>query len=140
MSSQNGANPNAGYEATLHAVTHVPKPEGLEERVHAALERAPRQARLLEWPGGSIGWMRGAAAAAIVMVVAGGGWGVYRHAQQEAAKAVMAPAVQVAPAAGGFSSAGAKRTPETVKGPAIVTPPKAKKQKPTKASHPPAVH
>jgi hypothetical protein len=138
MSSQNGANPTAGYEATLHAVTHAPTPEGLEKRVHAALKRAPQQARVLEWPGGSIGWMRGAAAAAIVMVVAGGGWGVYRHAQQEAAKAVMAPAVQVAPAAGGFSSAGAMRTPETVKGPAIVAPPKAKKHKPAKTSQTPA--
>ena len=143
LTGQNGGNQDAGYEATLHVVTHASAPDGLEERIHAALRHAPRHARVLDWPGVSMGfnsgnrnaglagtstWLRGVAAAAIVMVVAGGGWGVYRHAQYEAAKAVV-PAAQTAPAAGGFSSAGAIRTPETVKGPAVVETPKDKAKK-----------
>src|SRR6185437_4083205 len=104
--------PDAGYEATLHLVTHAPLPEGLENRVNAALETAPRRARILEWPIAEVwisGWIRATAAAAIVVVVAGGGWGVFRHAQQHApAKVNVMPAPQVtAPAVGGFSSAGA---------------------------------
>ena len=115
----------AGYDATLHLVTHAPVPDGLEERVHAALQTAPRSGRLLAWPAAA-GWVRSAAAAAIVFVVAGGGWGVYRHAQlHQPAKVNAAPAPQVAaPAAGGFSSAGAIRTPQTVKGPAAEEMPK----------------
>jgi hypothetical protein len=117
-----------GYEATLHLVTHAPVPEGLEKRVNASLATTPRRGRMLEWPiaGAWVsGWMRAAAAAAIVVVVAGGGWGVFRHAQQHPpTKVVAMPAPQVtAPAAGGFSSAGAVRTPQTVKGPAVVETP-----------------
>jgi hypothetical protein len=66
-----------------------------------------------------------------VFVVAGGGWGVYRHGQlHQPAKVNAAPAPQVAaPAAGGFSSAGAIRTPQTVKGPAADKEPKPKVEK-----------
>jgi hypothetical protein len=120
----------AGYEATLHLVTHAPVPEGLQERVQAALESAPRRGRLLEWPGAA-GWLRSAAAAAIVFVVAGGGWGVYRHAQlHQPAKVTATPAPQVsAPTSGGFSSAGAIRTPQTVKGPEVGEEPKPNVEK-----------
>jgi hypothetical protein len=115
----------SGYEATLHLVTHAAAPAGLEERVHAALEAAPKRGWLLEWPV-TAGWMRATAAAAIVMVVAGGGWGVYRHAQlhQPAKVNVMPAPLVTAPATGGFSSAGAMRTPQTLKGPAVVETPK----------------
>jgi hypothetical protein len=124
----------AGYEATLHLVTHAPVPEGLEERVQAALDSIPRRGRLLEWPL-TAGWLRSAAAAAIVFVVAGGGWGVYRHAQlHQPAKVTATPAPQVsAPTAGGFSSAGAIRTPQTVKGPEVAETPKPQT---TKRKHP----
>lgn len=126
--------PEAGYESTLHLVAHAPVPDGLEERVHAALQAAPRRGRILAWPRAA-GWApaltRVAAAAAIVMVVAGGGWSAYRHAQlRPAAKVVVMPVPQVAaPATGGFSNAGAMRTPQTVKGPAVVEMPKPKAAK-----------
>jgi hypothetical protein len=64
--------------------------------------------------------MRSAAAAAIVFVVAGGGWGVYSHVQQPQAKVIVMPmhvSIQ-----GGFSSAGAMRTPNTLNGPVIAHP------------------
>ena len=64
--------------------------------------------------------MRGAAAAAIVFVVVGGGWGVYLRVQPvQAPKVIAMPRVS---AGGGFSSAGAMRTPQTLNGPVLVTP------------------
>jgi len=61
--------------------------------------------------------MRTAAAAAIVIVVAGGGWGVYayvQHAQSsQSAKVIVMPR-NFQP--GGFSGAGAIRTPLTLPG------------------------
>lgn len=129
--------PDAGsYEETLRMVTHAPVPEGLEERVHAALQAAPRRASVLEWPG-TAGWMRAAAAAAIVAIVAGGGWGVFRHVQQQrAAKVIVMPTPQVAaPVSGGFSSAGAIRTPQTVKGPVVQQMPRKKTARKA-AAHP----
>jgi len=127
---QNSDSPGPGYEATLYMLTHAPVPDGLEDRVYAALEAAPKRGAVLAWPmaGWATGWMRATAEAAIVAVVAGGGWGVYRHAQQhQPSKVVVMPAPQMtAPAASGFSSAGAVRTPQTVTGPAAVEIPKAK--------------
>jgi hypothetical protein len=66
-------------------------------------------------------WMRGAAAAAIVFVVAGGGWGIYSrvHTAVPAKATAMPPHVG---AASGFSSAGAMRTPQTLKGPVVARP------------------
>src|ERR1700747_663796 len=72
-------------EETLRIIASLPAPEGLEDRVREALERAPRTASVLPWPsqiGSGGGWVhsrlvRGAAAAAIVFVVGGGGWGGY---------------------------------------------------------------
>jgi len=107
----------ADAEATLRLVASQPVPEGLEERMKAALKNAPRTGRVLAWPGsgGTRGWMqstlvRTAAAAAIVFVVAGGGWGVYSHVKPaETARVIEMPKRVAAP--GQFSSAGAMRTP-----------------------------
>ncbi|MGA2569812.1 MAG: hypothetical protein ABSF23_04770 [Terracidiphilus sp.] len=118
-------------EETLRLIAGLPAPAGLEDRVHAALRAAPRRGRLLAWPTRTrsitvfqSNWMRSAAAAAIVFVVAGGGWGVYKHVEQtEPAKVVAMPAR--VPGAGGLSSAGAVRTPETIPGPAVNRPSKA---------------
>ncbi|MFP5249202.1 MAG: hypothetical protein ACLGP3_05205 [Acidobacteriota bacterium] len=104
---------------TLRLLATAPVPAGLEERIHAALEEAPRQARVLRWPAAA--WpssMRAAAAAAIVAVVTGGGWSVYTRVQHLARTA--APAgPRIVLSSGGFSSAGAMRTPQTVQGPAV---------------------
>ncbi len=112
---------------TLRLVASVPVPEGLEDRVHVALRAAPRGARILAWPTAmrpqaawlGSGWARTAAAAAIVFVVAGGGWGVYLHLPHSASKVVTMPAPQKT---GGFSSTGAIRTPDSIKGPLISAP------------------
>jgi hypothetical protein len=65
--------------------------------------------------------MRTAAAAAIVFVVAGGGWGVYTRVErgQPTRVIVMPPRVN---SGGGFSGAGAMRTPETLPGPVVSQP------------------
>ena len=122
------------WEATLRAIAQAPVPAGLEERVHAALRLAPRKARVLAWPAAT--WWAGAlritAVAAIVLVVAGGGWSVYHRAQQEAAKSVVAPAPAAVPSTGGFATAGAKRVPQTVVGPAATQTPV---KKPAKKPH-----
>lgn len=123
----------AVLDETLRLISHAPVPAGLTERVHAALlEAAPRKAapaRVLAWPVASrspatwtgSGWMRAVAAAAIVFVVAGGGWGVYQRVERPTAKVVVMPVAQPA-AGGGFSSAGAIRTPQTVTGPVLAQP------------------
>lgn len=64
--------------------------------------------------------MRTAAAAAIVFVVVGGGWGVYSRVQHgQPARIIVLPHI---PVGGGFSSAGAMRTPVTVPGPVLTHP------------------
>jgi hypothetical protein len=63
-------------------------------------------------------WVRAAAAAAIVFVVVGGGWGVYSRVQPgPAGKVIVMP--QRMPSSGGFSGAGAIRTPQTIPGPKV---------------------
>jgi hypothetical protein len=110
-------------EATLRLLADLPAPKGLEDRVIAGLKAAPGTARVLHWPSvlhptGS--WMRGAAAAAIVFVVAGGGWGIYTRVQpSQTTKVIVMPR---AGAGGGFSNAGAMRTPQTVNGPVVAAP------------------
>jgi hypothetical protein len=112
------------FEDTLHLIAQVPVPEGLAERVQAGLDSelkaGPRRGRVLAWPvkpSSSTNWMRSAAAAAIVFVVAGGGWGVYSHVQPgPTAKGATPPHVA---APGGFSNAGAMRTPQTLIGPVL---------------------
>jgi hypothetical protein len=110
-------------EETLRLIASLPGPEGLEDRVKTALSTASRRGRILHWPAGAGpaggGWIhrtgaRWAAAAAIVAIVAGGGWGVYSHVQPApTSKAIAMPRVTVP---GGFSNAGAMRTPQTLNG------------------------
>jgi len=118
-----GAEPGAAEE-TLRLIAHLPAPQGLEDRVHTGLLSRPRTGRVLAWPVAprlESGWMRSAAAAAIVFVVAGGGWGVYSRVQQPLPARVIAVPPHVA-APGGFSSAGAMRTPQTLNGPLLAHP------------------
>jgi hypothetical protein len=119
----NTSAPGAGEE-TLRLIANLPAPADLENRVHAALRAAPRRGRVLAWPSvltPQSSWMRTAAAAAIVFVVAGGGWGVYTHVEQsQPAKVIVMPPRVVT--SGGFSGAGAIRTPDTVPGPILVQP------------------
>ena len=113
-------------DATLRLIASLPAPQGLEDRIMTTLHAAPRTARILRWPTQlrqSSGWMRAASAAAIVLVVAGVGWGIGSRIQpsQPAARGVVTPQ-RPAAAAGGFSSAGAMRTPQTLNGPVLVHP------------------
>ncbi len=121
--STGGAEPGSAEE-TLRLIASLPAPEGLELRVRMGLSTHTRPGRVLAWPmpiqpGGN--WMRAAAAAAIVFVVAGGGWGVYSRVQPgpSAKMVVLPPRAQVP---GGFSSAGAIRTPRTLSGPVLKQP------------------
>jgi hypothetical protein len=110
-------------DETLRLIAHLPPPQGLEDRMHVALLSRPRRARILSWPSAprlESNWMRSAAAAAIVFVVAGGGWGIYSRVQQPQAKVIVMP-MHVA-TQGGFSSAGAMRTPNTLNGPVLAHP------------------
>jgi hypothetical protein len=116
-------------EETLRLIANLPVPDGLEDRVHAALNAVPRRTRVLAWPRAlraESGWMRGAAAAAIVFVVAGGGWGVYTRvestqiAQNQPAKVIVMPARM--PSTGGLQGAGAMRPPLTLPGPTAPEP------------------
>jgi hypothetical protein len=117
-------------EATLQLIAQLPAPTGLEDRVIAAIHSAPPSGRILHWPntmsahGAWMPWVRGAAAAAIVFVVAGGGWGIYTHVQPSQPGKVIAMPRGGAP--GGFSGAGAIRTPDTLRGPTVVQPAAAK--------------
>ncbi|MGA3373653.1 MAG: hypothetical protein ABSC48_18040 [Terracidiphilus sp.] len=121
------------FEATLRMIASLPAPAGLEERVEAGLRAAPQtapgRARILAWPVAlrmDSAWVhsslaRSAAAAAIVAVVVGGGWGVYSRVQLNQPARLVLP-LRAAPQQGGFSSAGAKRTPQTLDGPVVVPP------------------
>lgn len=147
MNSQNalGSNSISGAEslrgsgnaeATLRLLAGLPAPAGLEDRVLISLHSASRSGRILNWPGilkPPENWMRTAAAAAIVFVVAGGGWGVYSRVQPNSA----IPAPTHAGSAGGFSSAGAMRTPQTLNGPVVAQPVAAQptEVKPAKKVH-----
>ena len=108
-------------EATLRLIASLPAPDGLERRVIEGLHSVPRSRRVVGWPEmlrPSENWFRAAAAAAIVFVIAGGGWGIYTRVQPSTA--VVTP-LQVNPS-GGFSNAGAIRTPQTVPAPVVVQP------------------
>lgn len=130
--NQNDHAPNANAgpaEETLRLVASLPAPQGLEDRLKARLKAAPRNGKVLRWPSGSGGgnaWLRGtvaraAAAAAIVFVVAGGGWGVYSRVRPaDSPKVIAMPERANAP--GGFSNAGAMRTPQTLNGPVLAHP------------------
>jgi hypothetical protein len=113
-------------EETLRMIAALPAPEGLSDRVQARLTAAPRRFFLTGWGSpGLNGWMfspimRGCAAAAIVLLVAGGGFAIYSRVQPSPNANVVLPA-RVGNS-GGFSNAGAKRTPSTLDGPVLVHP------------------
>ena len=125
-----GFSASGEFESTLRLIASLPAPEGLAERVQAGLEAAPAagRARILAWPAAlrlENGWLqsslaRSAAAAAIAAVVAGGGWGVYSRVQFNQPQRGIALPHLAAP--GGFSSAGAMRTPQTLNGPMAARP------------------
>jgi hypothetical protein len=144
MNSQDvfGSKPNSGVgavrdaEATLRLIANLPAPDGLEDRVLNGLNldglrSAPRQGRVLTWPGQD--WLRTAAAAAIVSVVFGGGWEIYSRVQP--GNSISTPVHTGA--AGGFSNAGAVRVPQTVPPPAAAPPAQARPSevKPAKKLH-----
>ena len=113
--------------------------------MHTALLTSPRRGRVLLWPAAlrmDSNWMRSAAAAAIVFVVAGGGWGIYSWVQPQPARVIAQPPHVAAP--GGFSSAGAMRTPNTLNGPVLAHPVTAARSRPNRprrsriAARPPA--
>lgn len=119
------SNPNAALspaEQTLRLIATLPAPDGLADRVQQSLRNAPRSARVLYWPSPRT-WMssaavRGAAAAAIVCVVAAGGWRIYSRVPSAPSARVIEMPLR-APAAGGFSSANARRVPDTLQGPEL---------------------
>jgi len=125
LHNESDCDPQRHAEETLRLIARLPAPEGLVDRVKSSLRLAPRRSGVLAWPytlmPGS--WIhspvvRGAAAAAIVCLVAGGGWRIYSHVQPApTAKVIVMPA-RVGNA-GGFSNAGAMRTPDTLNGPVL---------------------
>jgi hypothetical protein len=140
---------NGSAEETLRIVASLPAPAGLEDRVHTTLRdahhrnlrpgmdgaEADRRGRVLAWPTAlkpQSSWMRTAAAAAIVFVVVGGGWGVYTRVEQNLPAKVLIMPPRVG-AQGGFSSAGAIRTPQTIPGPVAPQTPQAKAAKKSSA-------
>jgi hypothetical protein len=129
-------------DATLRLIAELPAPDGLSERVKGRLQAKSVEAargggRLLEWPtrasaghGQLQNWMRSAAAAAIVGVVSGGAWWIYASVAPAGGGSAVAAPVSVH-RAGGFTTAGAMRTPETLKGP-VLTHEVEKKAEPAK--------
>ena len=113
-------------ETTLRLIAGLPAPEGLEDRVKAGCAaHSSADGPLLHWPlargdrraagcTGGCGTFARSALAAIVFVVAGGGWEVYSRVQPAQEPKVIA----IPPVAGhgGFSSANAMRTPQTLNG------------------------
>jgi len=125
-----GASGSGEFDETLRLIARLAPPEGLEERVKAGLRAAPAsgKARIFAWPKLRLetAWMRSAAAAAIGAVVVGGSWGIYSHVQSNQPSRAIATPPRVS-AQGGFSSAGAMRTPQTLNGPMVA---------PAAAAHP----
>jgi hypothetical protein len=122
-----GQGNSAEFEETLRLLAHLSAPEGLEERIETGLRvaqhTATKKARVLRWPVAlplESAWLRAVAAAAIVAVAVGGGWSVYSHVRTVPSARVTAMPPHIAPQ-GGFSNAGAMRTPQTLKGPIIAT-------------------
>jgi hypothetical protein len=133
MSRSTGSSGVSEFESMLRLLANLPAPTGLEARVQAGLlsaaHTAAPKARILAWPVAlrpAAGWLqssliRSAAAAAIVAVVIGGGWGISSRLPppQPTSAIAMPPRLS---AQGGFSSAGAKRSPQTLNGPIVVAP------------------
>ena len=110
-------------DETLRMMARLPAPQGLEERIQAALQAAPASRKVLAWPvnGWQSNGLRTAAAAVLAFVVAGGGWGVCLYVQPALSSSAHAEPSHLA-APGGFSSAGAMRTPQTLNGPLAPAP------------------
>jgi hypothetical protein len=124
-------------EQTLRMVAELPPPSELTDRVHQRLSHArasmPRRRFWSFWlPAQRLQF---AGAAALVVVFVGSTWSVYysktSHVKRGAPIGVAAPQGPVAPASGGFGTAGAERHPSTLT--PIEVPP-ARKKKPS-ASH-----
>lgn len=128
-------------DETLRLIARISVPEGLEERVQAGLRTATStasgRARILCWPVAlrlENVWLqnlaRAAAAAAIVAVVVGGGWEISSRFQPaQPSSAITVPqrgagqtGLTGLTGQGGFSSAGAMRTPQTLNGPIVEHP------------------
>ena len=113
-------------EETLRLIAQLPAPEGLADRMQGRLlaqlhqaKTVPARPTVLRWPaplGWQAAWLRSAAAVALACLIAGGGWGV-------AARFGSAPngsaSLPTATLPSSFSSAGAKRTPQTLNGPIV---------------------
>jgi len=116
-------------EETLRLIANLPAPQGLEDRVERAVLRSePSRGRAFAWtaffrPDRPLRqpWLRATAAAAIAFVVVGGGWGVYYRAERQQAEKVIATPAR-GPETGGFSNAGAIRTPQTLNKPVLAQP------------------
>lgn len=110
-------------ERTLRLVAGLDAPLDLAERVKARVaagHAAP--GRLLAWPAPRrVQWLRGAIAAGLLAAVAAGGAVAYRWVapapMAHTAPATARPAVQQK-----FSTAGAMRTPLTLRGPVAPLP------------------
>jgi|GEM_PF-2561699 hypothetical protein len=118
---------SAEFEETLRLLAHLSAPEGLEKRIETGLRVAQhtpaKKARILRWPVASpleSAWLRAVAAAVIVAVAVVGGWGVYSRVRTVPSAKVTVMPPHIAPQ-GGFSNAGAMRTPQTLKGPIVAT-------------------
>jgi hypothetical protein len=127
--------PDSSMDTTLRLIARLAPPAGLEDRIHAGLRaemhrnfklEMPR-ARVLVWPASASTanrWLhssliRTAAAMAIVAVVLGGGWVISSRVQlATTAKGGALPNRVAGP--GGFSTAGAMRTPQTLHGPVVL--------------------
>jgi hypothetical protein len=130
----NPANPRPSGEDTLRLIAGLPAPEGLKDRVHARLRTAPPTSSLLHWPFAPLmdyrihsPAFRTAAAAAIVCVVAGGGWQIFSHVQTAPEPNAIVQPARVGNG-GGFSNAGAMRTPDTLDRPVLKHPLPSKQQ------------
>ena len=113
------------YEETLRRLAQLPAPAGLQERVQTRLAAANKQnkrdwrAFFAEFFEPQSNWRKGLEAAAIVLLVFGVGWGIALSIQAPAPAAQAAPPPVGVTVGGGFSSAGAIRTPQTLQGPAV---------------------
>jgi hypothetical protein len=119
-------NPQADAESTLRLIAQLPAPQGLEDRIRITLADAYRRkpGRLFFWPvSGAAGnaWLRSAAAAAIALVIVGGGWSISVRMQPWQRRHISVAPSQIS-APGGFSGAGAIRTPQTLNGPVLAHP------------------
>jgi len=118
-------------DETLHLLAQAEIPAGLEVRLKANLRKAasePRPAKVLSWPqsgnaaianvaSSAFGWHRAVAAIFLAAAILGCAWSVLWQQKTRSASIEQShPMVRPLPA-GGFSNAGAMRTPRTLEGP-----------------------